>query len=50
MMFKNLKSGNLIEVSDEKTARMMQESPNYEAVIPKPAPVPQTKSVKKTKK
>ena len=37
MLFKNLKTGNLVEPKDAATAEMMERSQNYEAVTAKAA-------------
>ena len=34
MLFKNLKSGNLVEAKDDATIGTMKASPNYEEVKP----------------
>ena len=50
MLFKNLKSGNLVEAADATTIELMEASPNYEAVAPTaPAasPEPAAKPAKK---
>lgn len=36
MLFRNLKSGNLVEATSETSIALMQRSPNYEAVAPAP--------------
>lgn len=58
MLFKNLRSGNLVEATDPDTVAMMDRSPNYEAVTrtapaaaeaPKPAPAKKRSSKAKPK-
>lgn len=56
MLFKNLKSGNFVEVKDASTVEMMEASPNYEKITvkaaapapeaPKPAKKPAAKAGK----
>lgn len=36
MLFKNLKSGNIVSVTDESAIELMHRSPIYESYIPKP--------------
>lgn len=36
MLFKNLKSGNIISVSDASTAELMRRAEMYEEIIPAP--------------
>lgn len=50
MLFKNLKSGNLVEAKDSGTIELMTDSPYYEAVVaPASAPAPEAeKPAKKT--
>ena len=51
MLFKNLKSGNLIDVKDVSVIEMMKRSPIYEAVTVKaPAPVSASEPAKSAKK
>lgn len=38
MLFRNLRSGNLVEANDPDTVSMMDRSPNYEAYKPSAAP------------
>lgn len=53
MLFKNLKTGNLIEPKDAVTAEMMERSGNYESYKPQPgaskpeAPKPAKKPARK---
>ena len=49
MLFKNLKSGNLVEAKDSSTIELMTESPCYEAVVAS-APVTAPKAEKPAKK
>lgn len=49
MLFKNLKSGNLVEAKDSSTVELMKESPIYEAVFA-PTPVLAPEAAKPVKK
>lgn len=49
MLFKNLKSGNFVEVKDASTIEMMEASPNYEKAAVQ-TPVLTSEAPKQTKK
>lgn len=53
MLFRNLRSGNLVEATDPDTVSMMDRSPNYEKIIrsaPAPAPIDEAPTSAPTKK
>lgn len=43
MLFKNLRTGNIVAATDETSIELMQRSGNYEAITA-PAPIPQTEA------
>ena len=45
MLFKNLKTGNLVEAKNSDVIDMMKGSPNYEAVIPSAPAAPTVEAV-----
>lgn len=48
MLFKNLRTGNMIAATDKISIELMQRSAIYEAVKTTPAPAPKAKDKAKT--